>query len=158
METTVITREGLARLAEELDRLTGEGRREIADRLRLAAALEANSLESANCVGVREDQARLEQRIAVLRDRIDVAQVVDPDPDNGRVDVGERVRVRDLESGERFEFDLVGPLEADPLSRRLSVAAPLGRAVLGVRRGATVDVEAPRGRRRFKVLRIATPV
>lgn len=157
METAVITREGLARLTEELDRLTGDGRREIAERLRLAAALEANTLESAHYVGVREDQALLEQRIALLEQRIGSVHVVEPDPDNGRVDVGERVRVRDLDSGERFEFDLVGPLEADPLARRLSVAAPLGKAVLGMRRGATVDVEAPRGRRRFKVLAIATP-
>jgi transcription elongation factor GreA len=157
METAVITPEGLARLTEELDRLTGDGRREIAERLRLAVALEANTLESAHYVGVREDQSLLEQRIHLLRERIGSARVVEPDPANGRVDVGERVRVRDLDTGERFEFDLVGPHEADPLARRLSVAAPLGRAVLGMRRGQTVDVDAPRGRRRFKVLRIAMP-
>lgn len=154
MDETVITREGLARLSEELGRLTSDGRREIAERLRQAAASEANRDESADYVGVREDQALLERRIALLEERVRSARVVEPRPGNGRVDVGERVRVRNLDSGERLEFELVGPLEADTSAGRISVASPLGKAILGRRRGEVAEIDAPRGRLRFRIVAV----
>jgi transcription elongation factor GreA len=156
MNERVITAEGRDRLEAELDRLTTDGRQEIAERLRHAAATEANAGESAGYLIVREDQALLERRIAVLTERLQSAQVVEPTFGNGRVDVGERVRVRDLESGARLELELVGTLESDATAGRISVASPLGRAILGLRRGQIADVDAPRGRRRFKILAVET--
>src|SRR6185437_17092303 len=107
MDETVITRHGFRRLREELERLAGEGRRQIAERLRYAATSEANPDENADYLGVREDQALLERRIALLEQRLSCARVVDPQLGNGRVDVGERVRLRDLDSNERLEIELV---------------------------------------------------
>ena len=157
MEETVITRAGLERLSEELERLTTVGRRAIAERLKHAAMSESNRAENADYLDAREEQALLERRIALLEDRLRSAQLVDPQPGNGRVDVGERVRLRDLESGERFEVELVGPPEADPTAGRISIASPLGIAVVGLRRGQIAEVDAPRGRRRFKVLAVEPP-
>jgi len=154
MHETVITPAGLARLSEELERLTSAGRREIAERLRHAAATEANPDENADYLGVREDQALLEWRIALLEERLGSARVVEPDLDNGRIDIGERVRLRDLETGDRLELRLVGPLEADPSQGRISVASPLGKAIHGLRRGEIAEVDAPRGRLRFKILAV----
>jgi transcription elongation factor GreA len=154
MDDTVITPDGLQRLTDELERLTTDGRREMADRLRRAAAGEASAEESADYLGVREDQALLERRIALLEDRVRTARIVEPQPGNGRVDVGERVRIRDLESGERLELELVGPLEADPAAGRISIASPVGRAIQGLRRGQIAEVDAPRGRLQFKILAI----
>jgi transcription elongation factor GreA len=154
MDDTVITPDGLQRLTDELERLTTDGRREMADRLRRAAAGEASAEESADYLGVREDQALLERRIALLEDRVRTARIVEPQPGNGRVDVGERVRLRDLESGERLELELVGPLEADPAAGRISIASPVGRAIQGLRRGQIAEVDAPRGRLQFKILAI----
>lgn len=156
MQEIVITRDGLERLEAELERLTTEGRREIAERLRHAAAREANRAENAEYLGVREDQALLERRIALLAERVQLAEVIDPQPGNGRVDVGERVRVRDLESGKRLELELVGPLESDARAGRISILSPVGRAILGLRRGQVADVDAPRGRLKFKILAVET--
>lgn len=151
MDETVITREGLERLSEELERLTSDGRRAIAERLREAAASEANPDENGDYLDVREDQALLERRIALLEERIGSARLVEPGEADGVVDVGERVRLRDLDTGRRLEIELVGQLEADPLANRISIASPIGRALLGLRRGEVAVVETPGGRRRLKV-------
>jgi transcription elongation factor GreA len=157
VDETVITRSGLARLSDELERLKGDGRNEIAARLKRAVANETNHAENADYLAVRDDQAILERRIAQLEDRLLSAQLTEPDAENGRVDVGERVRLRALDSGKRLEVELVGRLEADPASGRISIASPLGKAILGLRRGDIADVDTPRGRLRFKVLAVTTP-
>jgi transcription elongation factor GreA len=154
MNEIVITPQGRERLDAELERLTTEGRREIAERLKHAAANEANCAENAEYLAVREDQALLERRIALLAERLQSAQVIEPQLGNGRVDVGERVRVRDLESGTRLELELVGTLESNATAGRISVASPLGRAILGLRRGEIAEVDAPRGNLQFKILAI----
>jgi transcription elongation factor GreA len=156
MDEIVITPEGRERLEAELERLTNDGRREIAERLKRAVASEANRAESAEYLTVLDDQALLERRIALLAERLRSAQVIEPQLGNGRVDVGERVRVRDLESGARLELELVGTLESDAGAGRVSVASPFGRAILGLRRGEVAEVHAPRGKLRFKVLAVET--
>jgi transcription elongation factor GreA len=153
---TVITRAGFERLNAELTQLTTQGRSEIARRLEHAATSEANRSENVDYLVTREDQALLERRIALLEERLRKAEVVDPGPADGRIDVGERVRLRDLNSGAKLDVELVGAHESDFSQGRISVASPLGRAILGLRRGETVEVDAPRGRLRFKVLAVET--
>jgi transcription elongation factor GreA len=157
MDESVITREGLDRLNRELDRLVADGRREIAERLRNVATSEANPAENGDYLDVRDEQAMLERRIAILQERLRRVRVVDPQPGNGRIDVGERVRLRDLATGERLELELVGPLESDPVAGRISIASPVGTAIFGLRRGQIAEVEAPRGRLRYKVLAVEPP-
>jgi transcription elongation factor GreA len=157
MQELVITKDGLDRLSEELHRLKGERRRALVERLTEAAASAADRAENADYVEARIELGRLEERIARLEARLRSAQIVEPCFGNGRVDVGERVRVRDLDSGKRFEIELVGPLEADVSAGRVSVVSPLGKALLGLRRGEVADVLAPRGRLRFKVLAVEAP-
>jgi hypothetical protein len=99
MSESAITREGLERLNQELERLVTGGRRKIAERLRNLATSEANPAESGDYLDVREEQAMLERRIAVLQERLRRVRVVDPQLGNGRIDLGERVRLRDLSSG-----------------------------------------------------------
>jgi transcription elongation factor GreA len=132
MHETVITRDGLARLRAELERLRGY----------------RNGSET---------HELLERRIALLEESLQAARLVEPQPGNGRVDVGERVRLRDLDSDERLELELVGPLEADPSAGRVSVVSPLGKAVVGLRRGQVAGVDAPLGRRRLEVVAVEPP-
>jgi transcription elongation factor GreA len=157
MHDMVITRDGLKRLAEELERLTTEGRREVAERLKHAAANEANRAENGDYLEARAEQALLERRIALLEEQLRSARLVEPRLGNGRVDVGERVHVRDLVSGDRLDLELVGTIEVDPDAGRISVVSPLGKAIVGLRRGQVVDVDTPLGRRRFKVLEVEPP-
>jgi transcription elongation factor GreA len=157
MHELVVTRAGFDRLSGELERLKVAGRRAMADRLRQAASSEANRVESAEYIETRDAQAQLERRIALLEGALRSARVVEPRLGNGRVDVGERVRVRDLSSRRRLEVELVGQAEADLAAGRVSVASPLGGALVGLREGEIAYVEAPRGRLRYKVLAVELP-
>ena len=131
MDETPTTRAGLARLSEELERL------------REAAAAAGSA-----------DRELLEQRIERLEQRLGAARMADEPEVNGVVELGERVRLRDLDTGERLRVELVGRFEADPFAGRVSVASPIGQALLGLRAGEVAVVDAPRGRRRLKVLAV----
>ncbi len=152
MNEILITPAGLARLEAELDRLRTEGRRDAAERLRHAADSEADVTESADYRAAREEKERLEARIAQLEQRLAAAEVAEADEANGVIDLGERVRLRNLDTGMRIEY---GTLEADLPAGRISAVSPLGRALLGRRRGDIVLVDAPGGVWRFKILSIA---
>ena len=157
MHELVITKEGFARLTEELERLKGEERRRVADRLRGAATSEANLAQNTEYLDAREEKLRLERRILVLKQRLRSARIIAPCLGNGRVDPGERVRVREIMSGHSLEFELVGQLEADVAAGRVSVASPLGQALVGLRKGQIALVDAPRGRFGFEVLAVEVP-
>lgn len=157
MNESVITKGGFERLSDELEQLTSHGRRLVAERLQQAATSDANWVENADYHDARQEQAGLERRIATLEQRLRIAQIVEPRLGNGQVDFGERVRVRDLSSGQALEVELVGPLEADLDTGRVSVVSPLGRALVGLRDGEIADVDAPRGRLRYEVLAVEVP-
>jgi transcription elongation GreA/GreB family factor len=108
----LITRGGLMRLNSELEHLTNDGREEIAERLRHAISTDANILENNDYLDALNDLGELERRIALLRQRIRCAQIAEPDRSNDLAEVGKRVRLRDLETGEAAEYELVGTLEA----------------------------------------------
>ena len=154
MDDLVITREGFDRLYEQLERLKGEERRRVADRLRRATTTEANLTQNMEYLDAREEKLELERRIFLLRERLHEAKVVEPRPGNGRVDPGERVRVREIVSGRSLELELVGQLEADVQAGRVSVASPLGQALVGLRKGEIASVQAPRGSFAFEVLAV----
>jgi transcription elongation factor GreA len=155
MRETLITVEGLARLSAELERLRTFGRREITERLRAAMSTDADASANADYQAAREEQALLEARIDRLERQLDAARVAGPDAGNDVVDLGERVRLRDLETGKRLEYELVGTFEADPAAGRISAESPLGRALLGRRKGEVAVVEAPRGLRQLRITSIA---
>jgi len=153
----LMTWAGFAHANDRLEHLRTVGRREIAERIGNALLTEANAGESADYLDAREEQARLEHKIAELERRLANAKIVEPDADNGVVDVGERVRLRDVEANATLEYELVGSLESDPAAGRISAASPVGRALLGRREGEVAVVDVPTGRRTFAILGIETP-
>jgi transcription elongation factor GreA len=157
VQELVITSEGFERLSNELERLEREERRRVAERLRGAKSGEANLAQNAEYLEAREEKSRLERRIALLQQRLRWSRVVAPRLGNGRVDPGERVRVREVISGNSLELELVGQLEADLAAGRVSVASPLGRALVGLREGEIAHVHAPRGTLSFEVLAVELP-
>lgn len=155
-ETVPITPAGYERLRAELEALSTDGRREIAERLR--EAREAGQLEDNPAVlEVLEEQAQLERKIATLEAQLAAVEIVEPRND-GRVGVGSQVVIRDLETGEVARYEVVGPLEGGSGEGRLSAAAPVGQALLGAAAGETVTVASPRGTIRFLVLDVSVPV
>jgi len=157
MHELVITSKGYARLNAELERLKSEERLRVADRLRRATTTEANLTQNTEYLDAREEKIQLERRIGMIQERLRWARVVKPRLGNGRIDVGERVRVREVMSGHSLELELVGQLEGDLAEGRVSIASPLGRALVGLRKGEIAAVDAPRGRMGFEVLAVELP-
>jgi transcription elongation factor GreA len=142
-ERVLITRKGYNVRCRELERLENEERRRLSELLR-AARNDGDLDDNPMLLELLGEQAQLEHRIAKLAAELAVAEVARP-PRGGTVGIGSVVRVRDVDTRETFEYELVGPLEADPASGRVSMSAPIGRALLGQRRGARIDVATPRG-------------
>ncbi len=144
LDTTVlISAAGYARLESELELLRTDARRALSERLR--EAREDGDLDDNPALGdLLEEQGQLEQRISLLEARVRSAEIVEPSAD-GRAGIGTLVRVRDFSAGSTHEYELVGPLESDLGSGRVSVEAPVGRALVGRRPGDRLDVETPRG-------------
>ena len=92
-----------------------------------------------------DELARLHRQIALLEERLGSATVVQPDPADGELGVGESARMRDLDSGELVEYRLVGAGEADPAAGSISYVSPVGSALLGRRVGDMIEVEVPGG-------------
>lgn len=147
---TLITAGGLARLQHELEELRDVGRHELAERFR-AARNDGDLAENPALIDLLEEHGQLERRIVVLESQIVSARVVTPTRD-GVAGIGTSVRVRDTATGEVAEHELVGAVEADVGNGRVSLAAPVGRALFGRRKGEVVDVETPRGSIELEVL------
>ena len=95
----------------------------------------------------------MERRIAILEEQIAATRIVAP-AGNGVAGIGSSVRVRDVALGVIAEYDLVGAIESDIQNGRVSVCAPVGRALIGRAAGETVHVQTPRGTRALEVLGI----
>jgi transcription elongation factor GreA len=149
---SAITREGYEQLCDELTALTTTSRAQISDRLRDAREQGGEFADNLELIDALEDQEFLERRITTLEAVLATAHVVDHPPRDGTVGVGSRVRLRDIDSGNTTEYLIVGSIEADPVERKLSSESPVGRALLGRRAGDILDVDAPRGTMRFRIL------
>lgn len=149
-----LTYEGLKKLEEELERLKGEKRREIAERIKQALAF-GDISENSEYDEAKNEQAQNEMRIAQLENMLKNATLIDDDEiDTNSVRLGTRVKVYDMDFDEEIEYYIVGSTEADPLENRISNDSPVGRALLGKRPGDIVTVQVPDGTVKLKVLEI----
>jgi transcription elongation factor GreA len=152
---TVLTPEGLEELKEKIHRLQTEKRREIAERIKEAREF-GDIAENAEYDAAKNDQAMLEKQIADLEDKLRGARVIDKRKvDTDAVDVGVTVHVKDQKSGKSTKYQIVGSAEANPAENKLSNESPVGKALLGHKRGELVSVPVPRGpARKLKITKI----
>ena len=154
MKEVILTREGYEKLRSEIEYLQTEKRREIAERIRIAREF-GDISENAEYDDAKNEQAMLEHRIATLEERLLEARVVEDDEiSTDVVSIGVTVRLKDVEANQTVEYHIVGSAEANPAERKLSNESPVGRAIMGRKKGETVEVAAPRGALKFKVLEI----
>lgn len=147
----VLTREGLAKLEHELDDLKTVHRREVNDRIRQAKEF-GDISENAEYEDAKQEQAFVEGRIMKLEQMIRNARLIDEgEYDDGEVHLGSTVKVKDVVKGDAHEFTIVGSAESDPPNHRLSNESPLGSALLGRKKGDTIDVTTPRGVTKYKI-------
>ena len=151
---SLITKEGLEKLKQDLEHLQTVKRREVAERIKEAREF-GDIMENSEYDDAKNEQAMLEQRIAQLEERVRRATVVESkDVENGVVNVGVTVHVKDQKSGDSKKFQLVGAAEAQPPDK-LSNESPVGKALIGHKRGDVVSVEVPRGpKRKLKITKI----
>ncbi len=147
----VLTAEGLDKLQTELDELKTVHRREVNDRIRQAKEY-GDLSENAEYEDAKQEQAFIEGRILKLEGMIRNARLINEAEYSGdEVHLGATVKVKDLKNGEGYEFSIVGSAEADPPNHRISNESPLGQALLGHKKGDTVDVATPRGVVKYKI-------
>ena len=146
-----ITREALEALDRELHELETDGRRRMADRIRTAREW-GDLKENSEYHDAKNDQAHLETKIKILRDRARNAVVVESAAGGSTVALGSTVTVRDEESGRETRYEVVSATEADPAAGRLSFESPLARALSGASAGEVVEFEARRGSGRQRLV------
>jgi len=154
VKEVILTPEGYEKLKQEIEYLSNDKRREVADRIRVAREF-GDINENAEYDDAKNEQAMLEHRIAQLEERLRHARVIEKgDVKKDVVSIGSRVKLRDIEAKKTFEYHIVGSAEANPAENKLSNESPVGKAILGHKKGETVEVTAPRGTLKFKILEI----
>jgi transcription elongation factor GreA len=152
---TVLTPQGLEELKTKIEYLRNNRRREVAERIKEAREF-GDISENSEYDDAKNEQAMLEKQIADLEERLASARVIDEKSvDTESVGVGAIVHVKDQKTDKSQKFKIVGSAEADPSDGKLSNESPVGRALLGHKRGETVTVPVPRGpARKLKITKI----
>ncbi len=154
MKDVILTPEGYEKLKQEIEHLSNEKRREVAERIRVAREF-GDINENAEYDDAKNEQALLEHRIATLEERLRNARVIEKkEISKDVVSVGSKVKLRDVDAKQTVEYHIVGAAEANPAENKLSNESPVGKAIIGHKKGETVHVSAPRGSLKFKILEI----
>jgi transcription elongation factor GreA len=152
LKEVILTTEGYEKLKQEIEYLQTEKRREVAERIRVAREF-GDIAENAEYDDAKNEQAMLEHRIATLEERLLNARVITKkEIPKDVVSIGSKVRVRNMDANKTFEYHIVGSAEANPAENKLSNESPVGRAIIGHKKGDVVEVSAPRGALKFKIL------
>ena len=154
MKDVILTREGYTKLRKEIEQLSTTRRREVAERIKVAREF-GDIAENAEYDAAKNEQAMLEARIAKLEERLAAARVIEKrDILKDVVSVGSTVRLRDVDAKQTVEYRIVGSAEANPAELKLSNESPVGRAIIGHKKGETIEVATPRGSLKYKILEI----
>ena len=152
---TVLTPAGLEELKAKIQHLQTDRRREVAARIKEAREF-GDIAENSEYDDAKNEQAMLEKQIADLEEKLRSARVIDEKKvDTDVVGVGVTVHVKDQKTDKSTKYKIVGSAEANPAEAKLSNESPVGKALIGRKRGETVSVPVPRGpARKLKITKI----
>lgn len=158
-DQTLVTKEGLKKLKEELGLLKTVRRKEVAQRLKEAISY-GDLSENSEYEEAKNEQAFVEGRIIELEQKIKNAKIISEKKvtlKRGKeIDIGSTVTVRNkTERDDPEMYTIVGSTEADPLEHKISNESPIGRAIIGKKKGDVVNVEAPAGKFRYEILKVS---
>lgn len=147
----LLSAEGLKKIENELEHLKSVRRREVAERIKLARQF-GDINENSEYDDAKNEQAFIEGRIITLEKTLRNAKVISDSGENpDQVTIGSTVRLTDMETGESFQYTIVGSAEADPAKQRISNESPVGKALLGQKCGSVVAVSAPLGIMNYRI-------
>lgn len=150
----ILTQEGYDKLEQELNYLKTEKRAEIAERIKVALGF-GDLSENSEYDEAKTAQAENEVKIAELENKLRHAKIIDEkEIDTDTVQIGNTVKVLDMEFNEEVEYTIVGSTEVDLLENKISNESPLGAALLGAKKKQKVEVNAPAGTMQYKILDI----
>ena len=149
----MLTEEGLKKLEEKLDHLKTVRRGAVAERIKQAIEF-GDISENSEYEDAKNEQAFIEGKISMLEKKLSNVQIIDKAKvDTNTVSVGARIKILDLEYNEEMELTMAGS-EANPQEHKISNVSPLGKALLGHAVGEIVEVAAPAGIIKYKILAI----
>jgi transcription elongation factor GreA len=150
----ILTQDGLKKLEEELENLKSVKRREVAERIKIAIGY-GDISENSEYEDAKNEQAFIEGRIITLEKMLRNARIINNDEiDVDTVSIGSIVAVEDMEFGDTMEYAIVGTAESDPLQNKISNESPVGKAILGKKKGEIVEVNVPAGIIQYKIVDI----
>ena len=150
----ILTYEGLKTLEDELQDLKVNQRREVAQKIKEARE-QGDLSENAEYDAAKDEQRDIEARIEEIEKILKNAEViVEDDVDLDKINIGCKVRILDLEYDEELEYKIVGSTEANSLKGKISNESPVGSALIGAKKGQTIEVETQVGVLRYKILEI----
>lgn len=144
MKEVYLTKEGLQELKEEHDYLVSVKRMECAEAIKKAREF-GDLSENAEYDAAKQEQGFVEAKIKELEDKLLHAVVIDEVATTNKVSLGKTVVIKDVEFGDEEEYRVVGTTEADITAGKISNESPLGKAIMGQKKGATVSVVTPSG-------------
>ncbi len=151
----LLTQEGYDNLEKELEYLKTEKRAEISERIRVALGF-GDLSENSEYDEAKNAQAANEIKIAELENKVRFAKIVDESAiDTNTVQVGNKVKILDMEYNDELEYTIVGSTEVDLTQNKISNESPIGMALIGAKKNQIVEVNAPAGVIKYKVLKIS---
>ena len=153
-EELLVTQEGYDKIVAEHDELVSVKRAEVAERIKEAISY-GDISENAEYDSAKNEQAELEERIHELEEMLRKAKIVSEEEMKGdKVNIGLKVTVKDTDTGDKEVFSIVGATESDPFSGKISTESPVGKALIGKKKGETVAIEIPDGIVNYKIMKI----
>ena len=150
----LLTQEGYDNLEKELEYLQTEKRAEIAERIKIALGF-GDLSENSEYDEAKNAQAANETKIAELENKLRYAKIIDESEiDTKTVQVGNTVKVLDIEFNEEESYTIVGSTEVDLAQNKISNESPIGTALMGAKKGQIVEAQAPAGVIKYKIISI----
>ncbi|MCD7872684.1 MAG: transcription elongation factor GreA [Clostridiales bacterium] len=151
-KTFKMTAAGKAELEKELENLKTEGRIDIAEKLKVARSY-GDLSENSEYDEAKSEQAKIEARITELEYQLDHAEIIDV-ADKDAVSMGSVVTVKRLSDSSLATYEIVGFAQSNPAEGKISDESPVGKALIGAKKGETVVVEAPIGNLEYEIIKI----
>lgn len=154
-KVTLVTKDGLKKLKEELDFLKNVRRKQVAERIKEAIAY-GDLSENSEYAEAKDEQAFVEGRILELEEKVKYAKIIEEKHHGATVQLGSTVKLRQLSGGKKqeIEYTIVGSTEADPFAQKISNESPVGRALLERKVGDKVKVQVPAGTVEYEILKL----
>lgn len=145
--------ERLEELKEELYYLVNFREKEVAEQIKEARSF-GDLSENSEYDEAKTEQGKLYSKIAEIKNLIENVEIIQKSDETDKVGIGSNVTVKDIELNIEEKYQIVGSQEADPINNKISDDSPFGQGLMGHRVGETVEIEAPAGRLKFKILKI----